>query len=298
MSYIDIINELSKGIRPEILDLSLQRKRGRAPSQAFSDFLTHREQGEWAEQLMFEVLKKEGVPYVPIRYGKADTIIAGDPRFKDFYETYQDELDTIGKRPDILLYKPDDYDHAWGDDISSLSQESLEGAVTRAAAGLEVRSSAYLSKKYEPKKERPSLSFTPKVEDLMVVLRWINIFGVPHFYFQVFFDAIYAISFKEILSLLCTADIRISGAINKKVRGYKDGELVFAIEKNPKNQFKETIHIFVDSGSLIANYVVEPELIGTKRELAGGRLLHYVSFVGGDASLDVDALLALIQEPY
>ena len=33
-----------------------------------------------------------------------DDIIAGDENFKEFYEEYQNELDEIGKRPDILIF--------------------------------------------------------------------------------------------------------------------------------------------------------------------------------------------------
>src|SRR3989344_8167924 len=122
MNYKDLIKQISESINRNIVDLSVKRKRGTAPTQAFSDFLTHSEQGDWAEILFFKTLKKSGIPYIPVRYGKADKIIAGDPRFKSFYNSYQDELDLIGKRPDILLFKPDDYQKQWGDDIGQLSQ--------------------------------------------------------------------------------------------------------------------------------------------------------------------------------
>lgn len=43
--------------------------------------------------------------------------------------------------------------------------------------------------------KRDYLSITPKVEDIKVVYKWIETFNVPHFYFQVFFDKVFGISF-------------------------------------------------------------------------------------------------------
>ncbi|GAH43716.1 unnamed protein product, partial [marine sediment metagenome] len=142
------------------------------------------------------------------------------------------------------------------------------------------------------------LSFTPKVEDLIVVLKWINIYGVPHYYVQVFFDAIYIISFSKILKLLKNASIEIKGRKNKKFFGRLDENLTFIIEKNPKNQFKETIHIFVNQGYLISSSFVKPDLIAKRKELASGRLLHYISFIGGDATIDKNILIKLIEKPF
>ena len=296
MNYKDLIKQISESINRNIVDLSVKRKRGTAPTQAFSDFLTHSEQGDWAEILFFKTLKKSGIPYIPVRYGKADKIIAGDPRFKSFYNSYQDELDSIGKRPDILLFKPDDYQKQWGDDISQLSQNELKSIVPKAVAGFEVRSSAYLTNKFVPKKDRPFLSFTPKVEDLLVVLKWIETFGVPHFYVQVFFDSIYIISFKDILLLLKEAQTDERGIKNKKILGRINNSPAYVIEKNPKNQYKETIHIYLDRGHVLSNKMDFPKLVGTRKELAGGRLLHYVSFDGGDTEINKDDLIKLIED--
>lgn len=296
MTYKELIKQISGSINKSIVDLNIKRKRGTAPTQAFSDFLTHSEQGDWAEILFFKTLKKSDIPYIPVRYGKSDKIIAGDPNFKSFYNSYQDELDLIGKRPDILLFKPEDYDKKWGDDISQFSQADLKSIVPKAVAGFEVRSSAYLTKKFVPKKDRPFLSFTPKVEDLLVVLKWVETYGVPHFYVQVFFDSIYIISFKDILLLLKDAQIDERGIKNKKFLGKIGGSPAFVIEKNPKNQYKETIHIYLDRGHVLSNKIEFPNLIGTRKELSGGRLLHYVTFDGGDTEINKNDLVKLIED--
>ena len=296
MNYKDFIQKTSQEIKSDIVDLNVKRKRGNVPTQAFSDFLTNSEQGDWAEILFFNALKESDIPYIPVLYGRSDKIIAGDPNFKKFYNSYQIELDLIGKRPDILLFKSDDYRNEWGGDISRLPIETLKSIVPKAIAGFEVRSSAYLTKKFVPKKNRPFLSFTPKVEDLLVVLKWIETYGVPHFYVQIFFDAIYIISFKDILLLLRNAQIDERGIKNKKILGKTDSNPAFVIEKNPKNQYKETIHIYTDRGKILSDKIEYPKLVGSKKELAGGRLLHYVSFEGGKTEIKKDELLKLITD--
>lgn len=296
MTYKDYVKQLSGKIPKDVVDLNITRKRGVAPTQAFSDFISHNEQGFWAEDLFFNSLCKSGIDYVPVKYGKSDKIIAGDKLFKAFYESYQDELDTIGKRPDILIFDDADYDPRWKNDISKFSKNDLDKIVPFSKAAFEVRSSAYLTKKFISKKGRESLSFTPKVEDLLVILKWISIYGVPHFYVQVFFDSIFILPFAQILEMLTLAEMKRHGL--GKISGTIKNNLAFVIEKNPKNQFKATIHIPLTRGIVLSNNVKEPEILGIRKELAGGRLLHHVSFKGGEAFLDKKLLLSLISKSY
>lgn len=140
--YIDRINALIKEINPELLDLEKERDHGRPPSQVSSEFLTNKEQGDWAEKTLLDAINSNSSEYIAIQYGKSDDIIAGDERFKEFYEAYQNELDTIGKRPDILVFDKKDL---IGIDISCLTDE----VVSKAKFGIEVRSSSFISQKYE-----------------------------------------------------------------------------------------------------------------------------------------------------
>ena len=291
-AYQNHVNKISSQIPSDLVDLTMKRKRSAPPTQAFSDFLTHREQGDWAEQLLFSALRNSGLPYKPISYGMADRITAGNPDFKKFYNAYQDELDTIGKRPDTLLFTPaiiEEFNIP--DVISDLNITTLNTIVPKAIAGFEIRSSAYLVNKFCPKDDRPFLSFTPKVEDLVIVLKWINTYGIPHYYVQVFFDKIYLIPFSKILSLLLDAKIVLKGKKIKKITGYINDEMAFTIEKNPKNQYKETIHIFLNQGVCIGEITSRPNLLGSLMELLGGRLLHYVRFQGGTTELHEDTIL-------
>ncbi len=346
--YIQEIEELIKDVPSDIVNFALRRRMGNVPTQAFSEFLTNREQGDWAEDLIFKAINEIDNGIIAVRYGKSDQIVAGEPGFKECYERYQDELDQIGKRPDLLIFKKEDFNLP-NLDISHLDDRESNNIVLKAIAGLEIRSSSFLVNKYNefsmkrrneiinqikeiidllrsqdlPRewriwlfnidinnentlftipqtpikvesikvtvkelralinslRKRDFLSFTPKAEDIYVIYKWVKTFGVPHYYVQVFFDRVYAIPFKSILEI-------ISDSSNE---GKK-----FFVERNAKNQFKTTIHIDVNQGFLLAEKVEFPDHRSEYKELGRGRLLFYVTFIGGKAYLDVEKFYEMI----
>lgn len=147
--YYNIIQELTSKISPSLVDFSVPRDKGRIPTQASSNFITNKEQGDWAEDVLFRAINELSNNIVAVRYGKSDDIIAGEDGFNEFYESYQQELDEIGKRPDLLLFKKEDYDESLGNDISQIPHTDILEYVKKAIAGIEVRSSAFLIDKYD-----------------------------------------------------------------------------------------------------------------------------------------------------
>jgi len=355
MSYYEKIRELTEKVPSTLVDFSLPRDLARTPTQASSNFITNKEQGDWAENLITRAINETSKNFVAIKYGKSDDRVAGDEGFEEFYREFQAELDSIGKRPDLLIFKREDFDENLGFDISQIPHHEITEYVIKAIAGIEVRSSAFLIDRYEmamqirtekfaqiaiqikeillsefldvlqhPSRQiyievlkgitdktlsvtdfrvpswssterlievknlfrklkyaikeiqkRDHLSITPKVEDIKVVYKWIETFNVPHFYFQVFFDKVYGISFEQILEIISNPD-------NEGV--------IFSVEADTKNQNKTTIKINSKSGVQIASKVVEPEHESVRKEMDRGRLLFYVTFKGGTAFLDVDNL--------
>lgn len=359
MTYFDDLREITKSIPDTIVDFSIPRDRTSPPTQASSNFITNKEQGDWAEDLIFRAINDTSKNYIAVRYGKSDDLIAGEVGFDQFYIDFQDELDTIGKRPDLLIFNRKDYNQDLGFDLSKIEHSKITDYVKRAVAGLEIRSSAFLIDKYEkemrvrskfhlesalaiknkilndfsdllehPNKKvyldllnnidsqtiyainyrspswnsterlqeltllfknmkkhisivqkRNYLSITPKVEDIKVVFKWTEIFNVPHYYFQVFFDKSYGISFKNILTLLTEPE--------------KEGEY-YEISKDIKNQNKTTIKINTRNTDQVAYKILEPEHKSVRREMGRGRLLFYVSFEKGTAYLDIESLTKLL----
>ena len=310
---------------------------------ASSEFLTNKEQGDWAEQVVFKAINENSEEYCAVRYGRSDSLAAGDSGFAEFYSKYQDELNNIGKKPDLLIFHRSD--------VPKEKLDLDDVSISQAVAAIEVRSSSFLSNKYSAFMEerthkaeiecnrirnillreplssllsqkspelykliqratlntfrevdfrlrswsssknlrnlsehlkllkeqikilhkRDYLSITPKIEDLALVNRWIQRFGVRHYYLQVFFDKAYVIPFKEILQL--SSDPKNEGVI-------------FSMERDVKNQRKTTIKINVQVGKEILGRIDMPEHRSALKELDRGRLLFYVTFQGGRGYLD------------
>ena len=74
------------------------------PTQASSEFITNKQQGDWAENVIFWAVNDNSQKIVAVKYGKSDDLVAGVVGFESFYNSYQTELDLIGKRPDLLLF--------------------------------------------------------------------------------------------------------------------------------------------------------------------------------------------------
>jgi type II restriction enzyme len=114
---------------------------GKPPTQASSEFLTNKEQGDWAEQIVYTAINENSPDYCAVMYGRSESLAAGDPGFNEFYQEYQHELNRIGKRPDLLIFRRSDIDIRNAD----LDDDRL---VARAIAAIEVRSSSFLANRY------------------------------------------------------------------------------------------------------------------------------------------------------
>ena len=152
--YKNIINNICKNIHTGLIDFSEPRSEASMPTQANSEFITNKQQGDWAEDVIFRAINQYSSNIVAVRYGKSDDLVAGDVGFETFFNAYQKELDTIGKRPDLLLFRKSDYDSNLGSDISHLDSREIGEYVSKAIAGIEVRSSAFLINKYTQEANR------------------------------------------------------------------------------------------------------------------------------------------------
>jgi hypothetical protein len=204
--------------------------------------------------------------YVVVKYGRASNVDAGEPGFREHYSEYQRELSSFGKRPDLLVFRPNDYTDANRDLSESTNEETLD-IVKRAIAGIEVRSSNFLSRRYRRGESSPFdvLSFTVKVEDIRMVVKWVENTGVPHYYLQVPFDEVYGIGFHKVLEIASNPD-------NEDTR--------YAMAKDSKNQFKTTVKVPFTEGVKIGDIDGMPTLVAERKVFPNGRVVHYVRFTG------------------
>lgn len=140
------------------IDTSI-RIEGRPPTMASSEFLTNKQQGDWAEQVVFNAINDNSVEYVAVQYGRSESLAAGDEGFDNFYRNYQEELNNIGKRPDLLIFRKSDIDGRHVD----LDDNRI---VCQAVAAIEVRSSSFLAGKYARYMEERTAIAIAKCEEL------------------------------------------------------------------------------------------------------------------------------------
>jgi type II restriction enzyme len=136
MDYFSKIKELTEKIPVRLVDFSQPRDIARIPTQASSNFITNKEQGDWAENLVTRAINETSKNYIAVKYGKSDDSVAGEEGFDAFYREFQNELDTVGKRPDLLIFKKSDFDSESGLDISRISHERITEYVKKAIAGI------------------------------------------------------------------------------------------------------------------------------------------------------------------
>lgn len=252
-------------------------RKTRVPTDARSEFLANRAMGDWAEDALSKALARALPEWKVAQYGNTDRIAAGDPGFKERYLAGIEETRRFGKRPDLLLFPVGEPVSAH---LSRLPHAETESTAVRAVAAVEVRSSKFEALRYmrvrrrqreeglKPGRDAPC--FTVKVEDLVIVHRWIERHRVPQAYCQVFFDSVFAINFLDVFAILA------AGA-------------GFTVEKPEKNQEKATIMIPITRGIEIGKATSMPRFEAEHRVTQLGRHDAYVVPRGGDFRLDADA---------
>jgi len=270
--YEKAIEKLNhEGIDLEIIDYRVPHRRPRRPGGAFSNFIINREMGDWAENILIKALNDSLTEYRAIKYGRSGKLIAGDPGFKEFFIDYHEEVSMNGKRPDILLFSLDRFmSLGIPEDISDFEWRDLPIIANKADVAIEIRSSKYNALKYEKVKGKPQ-SFTPKLEDLAIVMRWIIKHQVPLYYAQVFFDSVFLISFERILQVIIDTGTNL-------------------INQFQRNQAKSTFYIPLTEGKRIGTFTIKPTWEGRVRETEDGRIEPYVSPIGGKLEIIVSNL--------
>lgn len=163
MNYKDKILRDISNIDNNLINLEIERKKAAQPTQVFSEFLTNKNQGDWAEETLLSSINNQSNQFIAVKYGLNNDKVAGEPGFEDFYSKYQDELDNLGKKPDLLIFNKFSYDIRWNYDLTNLSEEELERIVPLALCGLEVRSSSFLWKIYNKNSAAKKKVLTDKI---------------------------------------------------------------------------------------------------------------------------------------
>lgn len=254
----------------------------RVPTAARSEFLANRAMGDWAESTLAAAITEQIEGVKAEHYGDSDRVAAGEEGFRDFYLAKLEEVRLYGKRPDLLIL-PQEVECP--PDMPAIPTLKLDNVVRQAITAVEVRSSkfeaeTYMGVKRERAKSgrlpiRECLSFTVKVEDLVVVYRWMERTQCPQIYAQVFFDSVYAINFASVFEIIASGN-------------------GFVIESPEKSQQKSTIMIPITSGQKIAEFICSPTFVTSERITTLGRHDAFVRPTGGKLRINSQRFYATI----
>lgn len=261
---------------------TVPRRKPTVPTDARSEFHANRAMGDWAERKLAESVVRAFPEWLVSQYGDTNRIAAGQPEFRSSYLAGLEETRKFGKRPDLLLFPVNSEVTA---DLSAQSHAETEALVKRALAAVEVRSSKFEALTYikvrqqqrasGKKTGREAPSFTVKVEDLVIVYRWLERHGVPQSYCQVFFDSVFAINFLDIFAIIASGS-------------------EFTIETPKKSQEKATIMISITHGLQVGRATAMPTFAAEHRVTELGRHDAYVVPQGGGFELDAAAMKRIL----
>lgn len=262
---------------------AMPTKKPTVPTDARSEFLANRAMGDWAERMLSGALLTSFPDWQVAQYGDTNRIAAGDTGFKASYLRGLEETRLLGKRPDLLLFQKG---LTVPSNFSEFRQAETEKIAQQAAAAIEVRSSKFEALTYmaERKRQREAgvdtgretPSFTVKVEDLVIVYRWLERNHVPQAYCQVFFDSVFAINFLDIFTVIASGQD-------------------FCIETPAKSQEKATIMIPITCGLQVGKSIGLPMFAAEHRVTALGRHDAYVVPQGGGFVLDAGKMRQILK---
>lgn len=297
-------DDILKLIRQSPLDIDLEAQvTGSPPTSATSDFLTNREQGDWAERVVHQAINECADDFLAVRYGRSDDLSAGDAGFADFYAKYQNELNTIGKRPDVLIFRATDLPNGEPDTLSDRD-------VSRAIAALEIRSSSFLIKKYEvfaDRREKAALAECRSIRRRILESSLGDLLARKNPKIYDLLSTATDETFRELSfrrpSWSSTPELQILTELLKELKAHigtlhkrdylsitpKQEDIALVnrwIQKFNVNQRKTTVKVNVAASSELLGRIDMPTHYSEKKELDRGRLLFYVSFEGGKGYLD------------
>lgn len=258
-------------------------KKPRIPIDPNSNFLGNRAMGDWAEEALKSTINSQQKIYQALHYGDTNELAAGDELFKEYYLSELESTRVYGKRPDLLLYGVGNLPAK--DALADKPISATEEVAKLALAAIEVRSSKFRAIQYMRVREEEKVngkkgvrlcpSFTVKVEDLIIVYRWMEKFHVRQSYMQVFLDSIFGINFLDIFELI------------------GEGKNII-IEKPKQSQEKATIMIPITLGHQVASCATPPTFRMRIQETRLGRVDAFVAPEAGAFVLNGDNLNAVL----
>jgi hypothetical protein len=245
------------------------------------DFLSHYDQGYWAERLARTYLDNSR-DYRAVLYGTSRSEPFTDLQtFRDYaINEFLLQAWSSGqrwKRPDLLLLprqllRQQAGNDVWTPDLKHWDNEQCKPFVAQATAAIEVETSLW-----QVSRATVALSFTVKDEDIEALRAWVRANGIPLYVFQVFYDEAHVLPFSTLEFLI--------GAFAPPER-----RVVAEVDRTTR---KSTYRIPLTEGFKLGG-IPEPEVEGRVFKAPNGKVTIYGRLVGSCIGADDCGILELL----
>lgn len=299
-------------------------KSEKPPTFRGSDFAMRYAQGFWSEERIVESINASE-KWRALPYGRSGVGPDNKDEIADYWAKYR-AAESIGKRPDLLVLRREDYDRLLPTlpaDTTLATDDELSEVLKVAVCGIEAENSLWIAaqmpdygKAKITKKNFIAPTVIVKREDEAPLVAWQEHYGVPICVVQVFFDRGYIIRLSDITDAVAQIQAVARGegvetlgiasmdvATLNKAKDAKQKEIgVFIVEQQFYDSRTNTATaktIYKTHYTRATLFGVVPEGEDKKPQLdakviveANGKIMPYVTFKGGalDLSPDVDAL--------
>lgn len=186
---------------------ALGAKRLTPPNFRGSDFVMRYEQGRWSEDRILASINASD-RYRALPYGRSGVGPKDKAKIPEYWAKYI-KAESIGKRPDLLVLRREDYERLHSqlpEDPTLATDEELKPFLEVAVCGIEAENSLWVAEKMTDygKTTLTKLSFIAptvivKREDEAPLMAWQNHFGIPICVVQVFYDRAYIVPLQQIV---------------------------------------------------------------------------------------------------
>jgi AccI restriction endonuclease len=297
-------------------------KRIAPPTFRGSDFAMRYEQGQWSENRIIEAIRNSGT-YCAFPYGRSSVGPKDKAKIAEYWAEYI-KAESIGKRPDILVIRREDYDRL-GDpeqrlgDTTLATDETLSDYLEVAVCGVEAENSLWRAAKMPDfgKTTLTKLNFIAptvivKQEDESELVAWQSTFGIPICVVQAFFDRAYIVRLDFIVEAVSKIKAAAAG---EGVVGLGFEPLDVKDRKRAADRVQKDLGVFISEQSFSdarsgtatkktlyrTHYSVacefgivspenQPTVIADYIEEDNGKIMPYVRFVGGRLDILPSAL--------
>jgi len=252
--------------------------------------------GSWAEQKIINAINaSEHFRAVP--YGKSEVSLTKNKKEKQEYWDLHKERESVGKRPDILVFERDVYDRLITDEknvallknLSNSLESEIQGFVQSSFFGIESEASiwqgermTHFGRHWSEKSGRQKKSVSElaswtaptiivKDEDLNPLINWQDYYQKPIYIVHLFYDMAFMLDFARLREYIA------KGIVKKEKFNYGNA---------PKDIYKTFYGLATEFGK----FTELAEIVPSVSQTNGGKFEADLYFEGGEIQINQDTI--------